>query len=47
MENDIRSLISQNMDKSKNHIHHEIEKLIRAFDPCMTCATHFLKVKWV
>ena len=47
MENDIRYLINQNMSQSKNYIHHEIEKLIRAFDPCMTCATHFLKVNWI
>ncbi len=25
----------------------ELEKLIRAYDPCMSCAAHFLKVKWV
>lgn len=24
----------------------EMEKLIRAYDPCMSCASHFLKVKW-
>ncbi|MBN1941654.1 MAG: Ni/Fe hydrogenase subunit alpha [Candidatus Diapherotrites archaeon] len=24
----------------------EIEKLIRAYDPCISCSTHFLKVKW-
>jgi len=24
----------------------EIEKLIRAYDPCMSCATHFLKIDW-
>ncbi len=24
----------------------EAERLIRAFDPCMSCASHFLKVKW-
>jgi sulfhydrogenase subunit alpha len=47
MENDIKTLVSQNLDKNKHLIQHEIEKLIRAFDPCMTCATHFLKVKWI
>lgn len=47
MENDIRTLVSRNLDKGKPYIKHEIEKLIRAFDPCMTCATHFLKVNWV
>lgn len=24
----------------------EIEKLIRAYDPCLSCAAHFLEVKW-
>jgi coenzyme F420-reducing hydrogenase alpha subunit len=47
MENDIRTLVSKNLDKDKNFIQYEIEKLIRAFDPCMTCATHFLKVNWI
>jgi len=47
MEKDIKCLVAQNIDKSKKFIYHEIEKLIRAYDPCMTCATHFLKIKWV
>jgi len=47
MENDIRTLVSRNLDKDKSFIQQEIEKLIRAFDPCMTCATHFLKVNWI
>jgi len=47
MENDIRTLVSRNLDKDKNFIQYEIEKLIRAYDPCMTCATHFLKVNWI
>jgi len=47
IENDIRTLVSKNLDKDKSFIYHEIEKLIRAFDPCMTCATHFLKVNWI
>jgi sulfhydrogenase subunit alpha len=25
----------------------EVSKLIRAYDPCMSCASHFLRVKWV
>ncbi len=47
MENDIRTLVTKNLDKGKNYIQYEIEKLIRAYDPCMTCATHFLKVNWI
>ena len=30
----------------KDKIIEEVEKLIRAFDPCMSCAAHFLKVRW-
>jgi sulfhydrogenase subunit alpha len=33
--------------KSKEEIAFESEKMIRAYDPCMSCATHFLKVNWV
>lgn len=25
----------------------EVEKIIRAYDPCMSCATHFLKINWI
>ena len=25
----------------------EIEKLIRAYDPCFSCSTHFLRVDWL
>ncbi|MEM2175294.1 MAG: nickel-dependent hydrogenase large subunit [Candidatus Micrarchaeia archaeon] len=46
MENDIRILVEQILDKDKHEIEHEIEKLIRAYDPCMSCASHFLRVKW-
>lgn len=31
---------------SKEEIINQVERLIRAFDPCMSCAAHFLKVKW-
>ena len=24
----------------------KVEEMIRAYDPCMSCATHFLKIKW-
>lgn len=46
MENDIKFLIPQIIDKDKHEIQHELEKLIRAYDPCMSCASHFLKIKW-
>ncbi len=43
---DIKQLVEQNLHKPREEIEFEIEKLIRAYDPCMSCATHFLKVKW-
>ncbi len=46
MASDIKMLVQDNLDKPKPELEFEIEKLIRAYDPCMSCATHFLKVKW-
>ncbi len=48
MDIDIGALVQEKLDSDveKDKIPLEIEKLIRAYDPCMSCATHFLKVKW-
>jgi len=31
----------------EKNIVREVSKLIRAYDPCMSCASHFLRIKWV
>ena len=48
MERGIYELVERllTVDTPKDQIVYEIEKFIRAFDPCMSCAAHFLKVKW-
>ncbi|OGK38038.1 hypothetical protein A3F60_03360 [Candidatus Roizmanbacteria bacterium RIFCSPHIGHO2_12_FULL_39_8] len=48
MEKSIHILLESLLKKDtpKEQIILEVEKLIRAFDPCMSCASHFLKVKW-
>jgi coenzyme F420-reducing hydrogenase alpha subunit len=54
IERDIGILVQKLLDESdsakatpdKDKIVLEIEKLIRAYDPCMSCASHFLKVEW-
>jgi coenzyme F420-reducing hydrogenase alpha subunit len=46
MEEDMKVLIPQILDRSKHEIEHELEKVVRAYDPCMSCASHFLRVKW-
>lgn len=46
MANSVKILVQDNLDKSKEWLQFEIEKLIRAYDPCMSCATHFLRISW-
>ena len=46
MEKSVVRVVEENIDKDRHQIEHEIEKLIRAYDPCMSCASHFLKIKW-
>ena len=47
IENDIKKFVENNLDMDKNIMALEIEKIIRAYDPCMSCATHFLKINWL
>jgi coenzyme F420-reducing hydrogenase alpha subunit len=48
MEQDIGLMVEALLGKkTKEEIIWDIEQLIRAYDPCMSCATHFLKVKWI
>jgi len=51
IERDIGVLVQSLIEKpeyvnNKDLMTLEIEKLIRAYDPCMSCAAHFLKVEW-
>jgi sulfhydrogenase subunit alpha len=51
IENDIRHLVQERLDEQGDEMDKEktkmdIEKLIRAYDPCMSCATHFLEINW-
>ncbi|MEM0465357.1 MAG: Ni/Fe hydrogenase subunit alpha [Candidatus Pacearchaeota archaeon] len=48
MENDITLLVNKLLseNKTKDEIVKEVEKLIRAYDPCFSCSTHFLKINW-
>jgi coenzyme F420-reducing hydrogenase alpha subunit len=46
MERSVAQIVEANIAQPKDKIEFEIEKTIRAYDPCMICASHFLKVKW-
>lgn len=46
IERSIFEYVENHVNKPKEELTHEIEKIIRAYDPCMSCATHFLTVNW-
>lgn len=39
-------MLKQKPKPDEKKIVSEIEKLIRAYDPCFSCSSHFLQVKW-
>lgn len=49
IEGSIRKYLEQNIEKLENKeiVEHEVEKIVRAYDPCMSCASHFLKIRWL
>ena len=47
IEHDIRHFVEGNIEINKDKMALEIEKIVRAYDPCMSCATHFLKINWL
>lgn len=48
IEKAIRLYLEQNIEKidSQDTVEHEVERIVRAYDPCMSCASHFLKFRW-
>ena len=47
IEEDIKKLVSSMLNEPKEKIIDEVEKLIRAYDPCFSCSSHFLDVTWL
>jgi len=47
MEADMRALVPQILDRPEPEITLMMEMLIRAYDPCISCSTHFLEVEFV
>jgi sulfhydrogenase subunit alpha len=44
IENDLRDYFNENPDKDEETLRVNAESIIRAYDPCMSCATNFLKM---
>lgn len=49
IEDDMRLLVRQMLDggAAREDVALRLEMLVRAYDPCISCATHFLDVEWV
>lgn len=45
IENDLWQFISKYIDLPSEKLRHDCEKAIRNYDPCISCSTHFLKLK--
>jgi len=47
MELDMRALVPTILHETEDEIRLKLEMLIRAYDPCISCSTHFLNVEFV
>ncbi len=47
VEADMRELVPAIMDKPQAEVARQLEMLVRAYDPCISCSTHMLNVEFV
>jgi sulfhydrogenase subunit alpha len=46
IQEDIREFVPTVLNKKKEDISMDVEKLIRSYDPCFSCSAHFLELNW-
>ena len=46
IQRDLEALLPALLGKSEKEIELGMEMLVRAYDPCISCSTHLLKVKF-
>ncbi len=44
IEDDLREFVGRHIDLPRNELTWQCEQTIRNYDPCISCATHFLKL---
>jgi coenzyme F420-reducing hydrogenase alpha subunit len=44
IEDDVRAVLEQNLDLPDDELQWRLEQTIRNYDPCISCATHFLNL---
>jgi len=47
IERDLHALVPEILDRPQDEIRLTMEMLVRAYDPCISCATHLLEVEFV
>ncbi len=47
IDRDMRALVPALITEPEDEIRHKMEMLVRAYDPCISCSTHFLDVEFV
>jgi coenzyme F420-reducing hydrogenase alpha subunit len=47
IQHDMESLVPQILDEGQEPVRQKLEMLVRAYDPCISCSTHMLDVKFV
>jgi len=47
IELDLKALLPQVLDKTEKEIELSLEMLVRAYDPCISCSTHCVRVHFV
>jgi sulfhydrogenase subunit alpha len=47
IENDLKDYFNENLNKDEETLRVNAERIVRAYDPCMSCATNSLKIDWI
>ena len=47
IQKDLEALVPQILDRTQDEIRLLCEMLVRAYDPCISCSTHFLNIEFV
>ena len=45
IENDLRAFVSGRLQLKKEELTWQCEQAVRNYDPCISCATHFLRME--
>ncbi|MCK5246496.1 Ni/Fe hydrogenase subunit alpha, partial [Candidatus Bipolaricaulota bacterium] len=46
IQKDMEALVPTILDRSEDEIRLALEMLVRAYDPCISCSTHLLQVRF-